>query len=48
MLGAAAVVLGAGAVADGVVDVEGEVDCAIALVKASPLTAATAMIFLSM
>src|SRR4051794_39093196 len=42
-----------GAVADGVLVelgelVEGDVDCAIALVNARPLTAATAMMFLSM
>ena len=42
-----------GAVTDGVlgdvgVVVEGDVDCAIALVNARPLTAATAMMFLSM
>jgi hypothetical protein len=42
-----------GAVTDGVLGevgavVEGEVDCAIALVNARPLTAATAMMFLSM
>src|SRR3954462_9636320 len=43
----------AGAVADGVLAelgelVEGDVDCASALVNARPLTAATAMMFLSM
>src|SRR3954447_12710666 len=43
----------AGAVADGVLVelgelVEGDVDCAIALVNARPLTAATAMMFLNM
>src|SRR4051812_21925809 len=41
-----------GAVADGVLVelgvVEGDVDCASALVNARPLTAATAMMFLSM
>jgi hypothetical protein len=42
-----------GAVADGVLDelgavVEGDVDCASALVNARPLTAAMAMMFLSM
>src|SRR5258708_39894077 len=42
-----------GAVADGVLDelgavVEGDVDCAIALVNARPLTVAMAMMFLSM
>jgi hypothetical protein len=42
-----------GAVTDGVLGelgevVEGDVDCAIALVNARPLTAATAMMFLSM
>src|SRR3569833_3184149 len=53
VLAAAVVCVGDGAVIAGVSDfvgavVEGEVDCAIALVNASVLTAATAMTVLSM